>query len=115
MKLFFFCLFAQVLVRGGYHSGGGAYVLGREAVKRFYQEHQKPNTTCAKDDGSEDVEIAKCLRIVGVYPGKSTDIYNRERFHTLSFSDHYLGPIPEWLYTYAQNRPIAVREILIYI
>ncbi len=112
MKPFFF---AQIIVRNGYHSGGGGYVLSREAVKRFYQAHQNPNTTCAKDGGSEDVEIANCLRTVDVYPGKSIDNNNRERFHPNSFFDHYIGPVPTWLYTYSETRPHSVRIILIYI
>ena len=89
-----------------FHSGGGGYVLSREAVKRFYQAHQKPNTTCAKDGGGEDVEIAKCLRTAGVYPGKSIDKYNRERFHALSFSSHFIGPIPNWVYAKSENKPL---------
>ncbi len=79
-------------------------------MKRFYQEHQKPNTTCLKDGGSEDVEIAKCLRKIGVYPGKSVDKYNRERFHPGSFLAHFLGPIPNWLYSYAENKPETVNQ-----
>jgi hypothetical protein len=84
--------------------------LSREAVKRFYQEHQKPNTTCLKDGGDEDVEIAKCLRKTGVYPGKSVDKYNRERFHVHSFLVHFLGPIPDSLYRYAENKPESVNQ-----
>ena len=65
-------------------------MLSREAVKRFYQAHQNPSTTCRKDGGAEDAEVAKCLRTVGVYPGKSVDEHNRERFHHLSFKAHFL-------------------------
>ncbi len=79
-------------------------------MKRFYQEHQKPNTTCLKDGGSEDVEIAKCLRKIGVYPGKSVDKYNRERFHVHPFLVHFLGPIPDWLHGSAENKPLTVNQ-----
>jgi hypothetical protein len=61
------------------------------------------------------VEIAKCLRTVGVYPGKSIDNNNRERFHALGFSDHYMGNFPDWMYSYAENKPLSVRRILTYI
>ena len=77
-------------------------------MKRFYQAHQNPNTTCVKDGGSEDVEIAGCLRTVGVYPGKSIDEHNRERFHVLGFTNHFLGPGADWLESYAENKPVFV-------
>lgn len=83
-------------------------MLSREAVQRFYQESGKVNTTCRPNDGAEDVEIANCLRNVGVYMGKSLDEQNRERFHALSFSDHFLGPMPGWLGAYAENKPLVV-------
>ena len=86
-------------------------MLSREAVKRFYQESGKADTTCRANDGSEDVEIANCLRKVGVYMGKSLDEQNRERFHALSFFDHFLGPMPNWLEGYAENKPLTVSRI----
>ncbi len=90
-------------------------MLSHEAVERFYQAHQEPNTTCVKDGGSEDVEVANCLRTVGVYPGKSVDEHNRERFHALSFSNHFNVPPPSWLDTYNENKPVSVRRIFIFI
>jgi hypothetical protein len=84
-------------------------------VKRFYQAHQEPNTTCVKDGGAEDIEIAKCLRTKGVYPGKSIDKNNRERFHHLSFASHFRGRFPDWFIEHAENKPVAVSRILIYI
>ena len=41
--------------------------------------------------GTEDVDIARCLRRLGVYPNKSIDDFGRERFHPLSISGHYNG------------------------
>jgi hypothetical protein len=54
------------------------------------------------------VEIADCLRKKHVYPGKSTDEFNRERFHPLSFSEHFLGRFPRWLQKYAENKLLSV-------
>ncbi len=79
-------------------------MLSQESLRRFYQAHQTPNTTCRKDGGSEDVEIAACLRTRGVYPGKSIDKYNRETFHPLPFIDQFRSKSqPDWLVEYAEN------------
>ena len=67
------------------------------------------NSSCAKDLGSEDVEIARCLRKKGVYMGNSTDRYNRERFHASSFKGHFNNPPADWLFTYSENKPVTVR------
>ncbi len=79
-------------------------MLSQESLRRFYQAHQTPNTTCRKDGGHEDVEIAACLRTRGVYPGKSIDKYNRETFHPLTFTNHFRSKSqPGWLAAYAEN------------
>lgn len=93
----------KILVEQGYHSGGAGYVLSRESLRRFAFVHQSTLNTCSKDGGSEDVEIARCLRKLGVYPGKSLDDLGRERFHPLPFSHHIQGLYPDWLYDLAEN------------
>ena len=101
----------QILVTGAYHSGGAAYVLSREALRRFYAAYHESDSLCTKQGPNEDIHIAACLRSTGVYAGRSLDQNNRERFHPLPFSTHYLGPIPSWLQIYAQHKPLVVKKI----
>lgn len=83
-------------------------MLSREALKRFNQGHQKPNTTCRKYGGHEDIEIRACLRSEGVYMGNARDKENRELFHPLNFHDHFVGPIPDWYKDRAALEPATV-------
>jgi hypothetical protein len=49
------------------------------------------------------VDVARCLRVLGVKPVKSLDSLGRERFHPLDIKTHYQGTYPKWLYKYASN------------
>ncbi|CAF3690758.1 unnamed protein product [Rotaria sp. Silwood1] len=93
----------QIHIPKGYHSGGASYVLSRESLRRFYEAYNDPISNCTKDGGAEDIEIARCLRTKGVYPGKALDKENRELFHPLPFADHFQGFFPDWLVKRAEN------------
>jgi glycoprotein-N-acetylgalactosamine 3-beta-galactosyltransferase len=92
----------KVIVDKGYHSGGGGYVLSNEAMTRLGSKLNSNFTYC-KNTGTEDVDVANCLRRLDVYPEKSIDNQGRERFHPLSVSDHLTGYYPDWLNSYASN------------
>lgn len=92
----------KVLVENGYHSGGGGYLLSKEAFQRLGSKLTNEYSFCG-NTGIEDVDVARCLRRLKVLPKSSLDDYGRERFHLLSILDHYRGNYPQWLYSYASN------------
>lgn len=92
----------KVYVDSGYHSGGAGYVLSKEALTRLGKKLNEDFSFCP-NSGSEDVDIAECLRMLNVYPEKSIDDFGRERFHPLDLVSHYEGDIPDWLLEYASN------------
>ncbi|CAF1336501.1 unnamed protein product [Adineta steineri] len=89
------------LVENGYHSGGASYVLSKEALKRLYFAYKSRYKLCKNDGGDEDVEIARCLRTVDVYPGESLDSAGKEMFHPEPFELHFEGI--KWLSKYSMN------------
>ena len=80
----------KTIVDRGYHSGGGGYVLSKEALNRL-QAKLYENYAFCRNTGVEDTDVGTCLRLLGVYPDKSIDDEGRERFHTLSLTAHLLG------------------------
>ena len=99
-------------VQDGYHSGGAGYVISNEAMKRVGKQLNENKEFC-KVSGAEDVDMALCLRNLGVKIGNSTDDFGRERFHPGTINMHYNGKFPKWLETYAQNKPKTVKILLI--
>ena len=87
-----------------YHSGGAGYVLSKETFKRFGSKLKDNVHFCPNRSGfEEDVNIAKCLRLLNVYPNSSIDKDNRERFHPFTLDKHYKGTWPKGLENMASN------------
>ena len=57
-------------VKQGYFSGGGGYVLGKEALRRF---GERDRDLCQKDHGAEDVALGACMEKLGVKTKESVD------------------------------------------
>ena len=97
------------LVEKGYHSGGG-YVLSRRAFHFLGYELAKQKPICA-NSGVEDVDVARCLRKLHVYPNKSLDEKERERFHMFSIDDYFRSSLPEWIHAWSSN---GVKMVILY-
>ena len=96
-KPVFFGHHFKTIVKQGYMSGGGGYVISKEALKRLANRSEGE---CAKDGGAEDAEFGKCMQKLEVVPGDSRDILGRSRFHCLHPENHLHGTYPDWYYQY---------------
>jgi glycoprotein-N-acetylgalactosamine 3-beta-galactosyltransferase len=67
-----------MIVNGGYHSGGAGYLIPREALNRIGSKLRKDYDFCS-NSGIEDVDVAKCLKTLGVSSNSSLDELGRER------------------------------------
>lgn len=90
----------------GYMSGGGGYVLSREALRLFVEE-ALPNPRKCKQDytGAEDAEMGKCLNNVGVMAGDTRDSLGRGRFFPFTPGTHLMGGVPDWYLDYVYYKP----------
>uniref|UniRef100_A0A0K0FZ76 N-acetylgalactosaminide beta-1,3-galactosyltransferase n=1 Tax=Strongyloides venezuelensis TaxID=75913 RepID=A0A0K0FZ76_STRVS len=63
------------------NQGGVGYVLSRKTVKELVEKGFKNRRICLRrNDGFEDVEIARCLKNMKIYPNDARDYKNRELF-----------------------------------
>lgn len=87
----------KTIVKQGYFSGGGGYVLSKEALRRF---GGRKKGSCREDQGAEDAEMGKCMEMLGVKTGDSRDRLGRSRFHCFNPETHIHGGYPDWYYSY---------------
>ncbi|CAG5130207.1 unnamed protein product [Candidula unifasciata] len=89
----------KTIVKQGYYSGGGGYVLSKEALRRLGAKGND-SSICRQDGGAEDAELGLCMERLGVRTANSTDSMNRSRFHCFDPETHLFGGYPEWYYQY---------------
>lgn len=87
----------KTIVKQGYFSGGGGYVLSKEALRRF---GLRQKGSCRSDFGVEDAEMGRCMEVLGVRTGDSRDKLGRSRFHCFNPDAHIRGAYPNWYYNY---------------
>lgn len=92
----------KTIVKQGYYSGGGGYVLSKEALRRFGKDGNNPNI-CRQDGGAEDAEFGTCMERLGVKTANTTDVLGRSRFHCFDPETHLFGGYPDWYYKYDAN------------
>ena len=102
-------------VKQGFFSGGGGYVLSKEALKRYGLKGSNNSTLCKQDGGSEDVFMGRCMERLGVKTGNTTDNLGRSRFHCFDPTKHIMGGFPEWYYQYDANGVKKVTIMFRYI
>ncbi|XP_069959630.1 glycoprotein-N-acetylgalactosamine 3-beta-galactosyltransferase 1-like [Cherax quadricarinatus] len=96
----------KMFSKQGYMSGGGGYVLSREAVKQFVEKALPNDTLCKRDDtGAEDAEMGKCLDHIGVMAGDSRDSLGRGRFFPFTPVTQLFNQVPDWYNDYVYYKP----------
>lgn len=88
--------FSTFVKPNGYYSGGGGYVISKEALRRFGLKGATNESLCAKDSGAEDTEFGKCMQNLGVLTADSYDETGRSRFHAFHPDFIKEGVYPDW-------------------
>ncbi|XP_013080282.2 glycoprotein-N-acetylgalactosamine 3-beta-galactosyltransferase 1-like [Biomphalaria glabrata] len=90
----------KAYVKQGYTSGGGGYVISKEALRRIGSEGFLDKRVCTVDGGPEDVQIGLCLQNLGVRLKPSLDVRGRTRFHCFKPEDVVTAKFPKWYYNF---------------
>ena len=99
-----------MVIKRGYHSGGGGGVLFTpESMKRIVQGINE--NKCNDSVLFGDIILGLCSERNNVTLGVSLDELGRERFHPIGMRTSYTGfPPQDWLYGYSSNIPKFGKE-----
>lgn len=93
----------KTFVKQGYMSGGGGYILSKEALRRFVEIGIPNKEYCMQEETDlDDVEIGRCLEKLNVTAGDSRDWKGRGRMFPLSPEFHTVIPKDHdfWYWSY---------------
>ena len=113
--------FNNYIPNSGYMSGGAGYVISNRALRRLVEFGLNKDDACAITNSklipevSEDFEIGKCLKEVGVPVLSSVDIAGRESFHPYPLSQYLFESLPQYLYEWANNQQKVVNKLFTWI
>ncbi|KAK3596041.1 hypothetical protein CHS0354_032566 [Potamilus streckersoni] len=102
-------------VASGFMSGGAGYVISRQSLKQLVQsgirENKCPFLTHEEFTRlGEDRAIAECLEKVNVPRLISRDVFGRDTFHPYQIELHYLGGLPNTLFTWCKEPAVEGRN-----
>ena len=94
-----------------FNAGGAGYTLNRKALIAL--SHQLDEDHCSPHGNFfwEDVNVARCLRNIGIHPIDTRDDSGAERYHPLN-PDQLVNVAPTfWLATYSTNYLFGIKSI----
>ncbi|XP_060086150.1 glycoprotein-N-acetylgalactosamine 3-beta-galactosyltransferase 1-like [Ylistrum balloti] len=89
------------IVKQGFYCGGGGHVLSKEALRRLAISGSSYQSCQYGED--VDVELGKCMEILGIETTDTNDVLGRSRFHCFDLEKQLSGVFPKWYYKYDAN------------
>ncbi|RUS72822.1 hypothetical protein EGW08_019415, partial [Elysia chlorotica] len=100
----------KLFVNQGYYSGGGGYVISKEALLRFGRQAVN-SALCPEDGGSEDLNFGLCMEKLGVLTSPSLDVQGKTLFHAVGSKASVLDHSPPWLWRYTAKSPHKANDV----
>lgn len=89
-----------------YFSGGPGYVMSKAALKSFIEKGIVGKACYSGNDGNEDINVGRCLGLVGVNLIHSIDENGKPNFSVFGPGTILFGTsVPKWFYNYSPVAP----------